>query len=99
MLGLLFEPRRERSRRAFDKTRDVPRMSNLASELRRAFWPWRENTMPSATPVSRYLLWIDSVGGFYLCTGSCIRIGQAVPGNSVELPLLADLSRHHATIR
>jgi hypothetical protein len=74
-------------------------MSNLASELRRAFWPWRENSMPSASATNRYLLWIDSVGGFYLCTGSSIRIGQAVPGNSVELPLLADLSRHHATLR
>jgi hypothetical protein len=45
------------------------------------------------------LLWVDAVGGFYVCQGTEIRIGQAVPGCSVELPLLADLSRHHATIR
>jgi hypothetical protein len=55
--------------------------------------------MPNASATSRYLLWIDSVGGYFLCTGSSIRIGQAVPGNQVELPLLADLSRHHATLR
>jgi hypothetical protein len=74
-------------------------MSNLASELRRALWPWREQSMPSASATSRYLLWIDSVGGYFLCTGNTVRIGQAVPGNAVELPLLADLSRHHATLR
>jgi hypothetical protein len=54
--------------------------------------------MTSQRATSNYLLWIDSVGGFYVCTGTSIRIGQAVPGNAVELPLLADLSRHHATL-
>jgi hypothetical protein len=73
-------------------------VSNLASELRRAFWPWRTSSMCNERATSNYLLWIDSVGGFYLCTGRSIRIGQAVPGNAVELPLLADLSRHHATL-
>jgi hypothetical protein len=75
-----------------------PAMNDLASELKRALWPWRSKSMTTASATTRYLLWIDSVGGFYLCTSSSIRIGQAVPGNSVELPLLADLSRHHATL-
>ena len=48
---------------------------------------------------NRLLLWVDAVGGFYVCPGAEIRVGQAVPGSTVELPLLADLSRHHATIR
>jgi hypothetical protein len=54
--------------------------------------------VPPSQPGSRFLLWIDAVGGFLVCAGSQIRLGQAVPGNAVELPLLADLSRHHATI-
>ncbi len=48
---------------------------------------------------SRCMLWIDAVGGLLVCTASEIRIGQAVPGAEVELPLLGDISRHQATIR
>jgi len=48
---------------------------------------------------SRLLLWVDAVGGFFVCQGSEIRLGQAVPDGTVDVPLLADLSRHHATIR
>ena len=48
---------------------------------------------------NRLLLWVDAVGGFFVCQGSEIRLGQAVPEGTVEVPLLADLSRHHATIR
>lgn len=48
---------------------------------------------------TRMLLWVDAVGGFFVCLGSEVRLGQAVPDSQVELPMLADLSRHHATIR
>ena len=48
---------------------------------------------------SRFLLWVDAVGSVLVCEASTVRLGQAVPGNPVELPLLADISRHHATIR
>ena len=51
------------------------------------------------TRAPRWLLWIDSVGGFLVCEGSEVQIGQAVPGNDVDVPLLADISRHHASIR
>ncbi len=62
--------------------------------------PWIESAVKNnATVKSRLLLWVDAVGGFYVCQGSEIRVGQAVPGSTIELPLLADLSRHHATIR
>jgi hypothetical protein len=61
--------------------------------------PWIESTVKNSAAKNRLLLWVDAVGGFYVCTGNEIRMGQAVPGSSIELPLLADLSRHHATIR
>jgi len=53
--------------------------------------------LPSAE--SRFLLWVDAVGGFLVCRGDRVRLGQAVPENPIEVPFLADLSRHHATIR
>ena len=75
------------------------KQSKPGKEIPRALWPQPYTSMSDAAAPTRYLLWIDGVGGFYLCTSSAIRIGQAVPGNAVELPLWADLSRHHSTIR
>ncbi|MCY2987187.1 MAG: FHA domain-containing protein [Planctomycetota bacterium] len=47
---------------------------------------------------AHFLLWVDAVGGFLVCCGDEIVLGQAVPGNRVDIPLLADLSRQHARI-
>lgn len=60
---------------------------------------WIERAVKPPVSKSRLLLWVDAVGGFFVCLGTEIRLGQAVPGSTVEVPLLADLSRHHATIR
>lgn len=48
---------------------------------------------------SRFLLWVDGVGGFLVCEGHQLVIGQPVPGSHVDIPILGDLSRQHATIR
>jgi hypothetical protein len=61
--------------------------------------PWTENAVNPAAAKSRLLLWVDAVGGFFVCLGGEVRLGQAVPGGMIDLPLLADLSRHHATFR
>ncbi len=47
----------------------------------------------------RFLIWIDAVGGYLVCPGAEVRFGQAVPDNPVEVPLVADVSRHQLTIR
>jgi hypothetical protein len=47
----------------------------------------------------RALLWVDAVGGFLVCLDDTIAIGQPSPGESVAVPILADLSRRHAVIR
>ncbi len=52
---------------------------------------------PKASP-DRFLLWIDGVGGYLVCLGSRITFGQAIPGSAVDVPLVADLSRMHATL-
>ncbi len=61
--------------------------------------PWTENAVNNPASKSRLLLWVDAVGGFFVCLGAEVRLGQAVPDNDVDVPLLADLSRHHATLR
>lgn len=48
--------------------------------------------------IERFQLWVDGVGGFLVCRSPRVRIGQAVPGSDLEVPLVADVSRHHATI-
>lgn len=55
--------------------------------------------MASPTVSNRFLLWIDAVGGYLVCGGNRVRIGQMVPGSDVEVPIFADLARHHATLR
>ena len=47
----------------------------------------------------RALLWVDAVGGFLVCLDDTIAIGQPSPGESIAVPILADLSRRHAVIR
>jgi tetratricopeptide (TPR) repeat protein len=47
----------------------------------------------------RFVLWIDGVGGYLVCEGGEIVLGQPVPGSPADVPILGDLSRQHATIR
>lgn len=42
-----------------------------------------------------YALWIDGVGGYLICLSHRLTLGQ-VP---VDIALIADVSRHHATIQ
>ena len=47
----------------------------------------------------RIVAWIDAVGGFLVCLGDEIVLGQPAADGSVDVPFLADLSRRHAIIR
>jgi hypothetical protein len=46
----------------------------------------------------RFLLWIDGVGGYLVCLAEQVTLGQAMPGNEVDVPILGDLSRQQARI-
>lgn len=46
----------------------------------------------------RFMLWIDAVGGYLVCLGDEIVIGQAVPGAKVDVPIQADISRKHVKL-
>ena len=53
---------------------------------------------PAGEPAQRLLLWVDGVGGFLVCLGSRVTIGQATPDAFVDVPVFADISRVHAAI-
>jgi hypothetical protein len=46
----------------------------------------------------RFLLWIDGVGGYLVCLGNRVTVGQATPDAYVDVPLFADVSRQHAVL-
>jgi hypothetical protein len=47
----------------------------------------------------RFLLWIDGVGGYLVCTADDVVLGQPVRDSRVDIPILGDVSRRHARIR
>lgn len=55
-------------------------------------------TMADPPEDRRFLLWIDGVGGYLVCLGDTVTIGQSSPEWSVDVPIQADLSRRHAQI-
>jgi tetratricopeptide (TPR) repeat protein len=47
---------------------------------------------------ARLLLWVDGVGGFLVCLSPRVTFGQAAAEALVDVPLVADVSRLHATL-
>jgi len=47
---------------------------------------------------TKYLLWIDGIGGYLICLDNRVTFGQASVDASVDVPIFAELSRHHATL-
>ncbi|NBO93387.1 MAG: FHA domain-containing protein, partial [Planctomycetia bacterium] len=45
----------------------------------------------------RFFLWVDGVGGYLVCLSNRLTFGQATA--PVDIPLVADVSRHHAGIQ
>jgi len=45
-----------------------------------------------------FWLWVDGVGGYLVCPGETVTIGQPAIDGSTDVPILADLSRRHAEI-
>ena len=59
-------------------------------------------SVDSSLSLQPFMLWIDSVGGYWVCLADELVIGQ--PGNGaaesgVDIPILADISSRHARIR
>jgi hypothetical protein len=48
----------------------------------------------------KFMLWIDAVGGYWVCLAERVVLGQPAPGgDGPDVPILADLSSRHACIR
>ena len=61
-----------------------------------------EPTVPSIAnlhdQLAPYALWIDGVGGYLVCLSHRVTLGQSLNETPVDIALIADVSRHHATI-
>jgi hypothetical protein len=55
--------------------------------------------MNDSSRPQRFVIWVDAVGGFLVCVGDEVTFGQAVVDARVDVPLVADVARRHATIR
>ncbi len=55
-----------------------------------------EGTAEGSPP--RLLLWVDGVGGYLVCLSPRVTFGQAAAEALVDVPLVADVSRLHATL-
>jgi hypothetical protein len=90
--GFALVVKRGRKRDKHDQ-RSVSRVNTVSLE------PTIHEIPRSLEPASQYLLWIDGVGGFLVCLSHRVTLGQANPESIVDIPLLADISRHHATLQ
>ena len=59
----------------------------------------KKEVRPARFEESRFLLWVDAVGGYYVTLSSEVLLGQVAPGNPIHIPIMGDLSRQHAMIR
>jgi hypothetical protein len=55
--------------------------------------------MHGTKPAEKFMLWVDAVGGFWVCQGEEVILGQPGDGGGADVPILADLSLRHARIR
>ncbi len=56
-------------------------------------------TVVGPGPHGRFVLWVDGIGSYLVCLDPSVSLGRATELNQVDIPLLGDLSRHHATIQ
>jgi hypothetical protein len=90
--------------RAAEQVLAIAPQHPLAQKARSRAWNALES--PAQSPAramekeqsERFVLWVDGAGGYLVCLDSRVKIGQAAPDAFVDIPLLADLSRHHATL-
>ena len=49
-------------------------------------------------PSEKFMLWVDSVGGYWVCMAPEVLIGQPGESGEADVPILADISSRHARI-
>ncbi len=53
----------------------------------------------NAKPADRFMLWVDAVGGYWVCLADELIVGQPGAAGGADIPILADISSRHARIR
>lgn len=76
-------------------------LNNLAATTTgRAARSAKEDTMTIERESGRRLVaWIDGVGAYLICLGDEVALGQPTGPPQVDIPILGDLSRRHASLR
>jgi hypothetical protein len=54
---------------------------------------------PSCRPLDKFMLWIDAVGGYWVCLGDVVTVGQPTGADCADVPIMGDISSRHARIR
>jgi hypothetical protein len=54
---------------------------------------------PNAERADSFMLWVDAVGGFWVCLADEVILGQPARCGTADIPILADISSRHARIR
>ncbi len=82
--------------RSLQSTHAWPASSKTASSTVDT-WAMHSDSIQRETG-KRFVAWIDDVGGYLICLGDEVILGQPTGPGGAEIPILADLSRRHATI-
>jgi hypothetical protein len=67
-------------------------------KLSAIFRDWLPMARASTLP-DRFFLWVDAVGGYWVCLGDTVVIGRPAAGGDADVPILGDLSKRHALVR
>ncbi len=52
-----------------------------------------------SSPPRRFFLWVNAVGGYWVCLGDAVVIGQPDSAGDADIPILGDLAKRHALVR
>jgi len=63
------------------------------------FWQADPMSYLFGQKTDQFFLWIDAVGGYWVCPGEEVVLGQPDPTKAADIPILGDLSSRHARIR
>jgi hypothetical protein len=67
-------------------------------KLSAIFRDWLPMARASTLP-DRFFLWVDAVGGYWVCLGDAVVIGRPAAGGDTDVPILGDLAQRHASLR
>src|SRR3989304_4240966 len=62
------------------------------------FWGLLPLDLRGTSKSDKFILWIDAVGGYWVCLGNKITIGQSGGSGNIDVPILGDISPRHAQI-